>query len=188
MLKNKYIKKGIECFFNKSFETALLNFSLALKETDDSKEARIGAILSDLAMEKEAEAGALFEYYLLSKESGVKDSEDIIEEILNSVELSLDDIEKLFIENQIETKINEENGIAYDDFMAVVKAKNNFKEAFENMMFSTKVIIHTKEDFLDFLEQLIENGFREISLNYLETALNMFPNDQKLIALIKKVQ
>lgn len=186
-MANKYIQKGIECFFKKSFDTALLNFSLALKEVDDSKEARIGAILSDLAMEKEDEAGALFEYYLLSKDSGVKDSEDIIEEIINSVELSLEDIEKLFIENQIETKLNEESGIAYEDFLNVVKDKNNFTEAFENIMFSTKVIIHKKEDFLDFLEQLLENGYKEISLNYLETAIKMFPNDEKLISLIKKV-
>lgn len=186
-MENKYIKKGIECFFNKSFDTALLNFSLALRESD-SKEARLGAILSDLAKDKEAEAGALFEYYLLSRDSGVKNSEAIVEEILDSVELSLEDIEKLFLENEIEIKINEENGIAYSDFMSVVHAKNNFKEAFENIMFSTKVIIHTKKDFLDFLEQLIENGFTDISLNYLESALAIFPNDPKLTALIKKVK
>lgn len=187
-MENKYIKKGIECFFNKSFDTALLNFSLALKESD-SKEARMGAILSDLAKEKEAEAGALFEYYLLSRDSGVKNSEAIVEEILNAVELSIDDIEKLFLENEIEAKINEENGIAYSDFMAVVHANNNnFKEAFENIMFSTKVIIHTKKDFLDFLERLIESGFKDISLNYLESALAIFPNDEKLTALIKKVK
>lgn len=186
-MTNKYIKKGIECFFKKSFDSALLNFSLALNETDDSKEARIGAILCDLAMEKEDEAGALFEYYLLSKDSGVKNSEDIIEDIINSVELSLEDIEKLFSETQIAAKINEENGIAYEDFMRIVKDKNNFNEAFENIMFSTKVIISSKEDFMDFLNHLIDNGYKEISLNYLESAMKMFPNDQKLISLIKKV-
>jgi hypothetical protein len=55
-------------------------------------------------------------------------------------------------------------------------------------MFSTKVIIHNKEDFLDFLEQLVENGFKEMSMNYFESAVSMFPNDEKLRSLIQKVQ
>jgi len=183
----KYIKRGIENFFKRNYENALLNFSLALKESDESKEARIGAILSDLAIEKPDEAEALFEYYLLSKDSGVNDSEDIVEEILNLVELSLEQIENLFLENDIEDRINAEDGITYEDFSKIVKEKNNFKEVFEDIMFSTKVIIHNRDDFLDFLEKLIDNGYKEISLSYLENAVAMFPNDEKLVSLIKKV-
>ncbi len=55
-------------------------------------------------------------------------------------------------------------------------------------MFSTKVIIQNKEDFLDFLEQLINNGYKDISMNYFESAVSMFPNDKKLLSLIEKVQ
>ena len=55
-------------------------------------------------------------------------------------------------------------------------------------MFSTKVIISRKEDFVDFLSKLMENGFVEISLNYLESAVTLFPNDEQLLTLIKKVQ
>jgi len=184
---NKYIRRGIDSFFDKNYDNALLHFSSALKEESESKEARLGAILSDLALEKPDEAEALFEYYILSKDSGVKDSEDIVEEIINSVELTLEDIGNLFLENDIEARINAENGITYEDFSKIVKEKNDFKKVFEDIMFSTKVIIHNRDDFLDFLEQLIDNGYKEISLSYLESAVKMFPNDEKLLTLIRKV-
>lgn len=138
------MKRGIESFYNKNFESALLNFSLALEKEPDSKEARISAILSDLAMEKEDEAIALYEYYLVSKDSGSEDPEKMIEEIINSVDFTLESLEALFFEDEIEAKIDEENGIAYDDFKLFIENKNSFKEAFEDIMFSTKVIIHKK--------------------------------------------
>ena len=71
--------------------------------------------------------------------------------------------------------------------MKLIEARGSFKEAFEDIMFSTKVIISRKEDFVDFLAKLIENGFVEISLNYLESAVTLFPNDEQLLTLIKRV-
>lgn len=185
---DKYIKRGVASFYKKNFEAALLNFSLALEKDPSSKEARISAILADLAMEKEDEAIALYEYYVVSKVSGTEDSENLIEEIINSVDFSLESLEALFFENEIEAKIDEENGIAYEDFKVFIENKNSFKEAFEDIMFSTKVIIHKKDDFIDFLEKLIDNGFTDMSLNYFESAVEMFPNDEKLLSLVKKVE
>ncbi|WP_024954093.1 hypothetical protein [Sulfurospirillum arcachonense] len=187
-MANKFIKRAIESFYQKNFKSSLLNFSLALEELPNSSEARIGAILSDLAMEKEDEAVALFEYYLLSKDSGIKNIEATVEEIIDSVDLSLESLEALFLEDEIEDKINEENGIAYEDFKIFIENKSSFKEAFEDIMFSTKVIIHKKDDFIDFLEQLIDNGFKDISLNYFESAVQMYPNDERLLSLVKKVE
>lgn len=94
----------------------------------------------------------------------------------------------LFNESEFEARINAENGIKYEDFMRLIQSRGSFKEAFEDIMFSTKVIISKKEDFVDFLAKLIENGFVEISLNYLENAVTLFPNDEQLLSLIKKVQ
>jgi len=182
------MKRGIESFYRKNFDSALLNFSLALEKTPDSKEARISAILCDLAMEKEDEAIALYEYYLISKDSGTPNSEKLVEDIVNSVDFSLESLEALFLQDEIEAKINEENGIGYEDFKTFIDSKNSFKEAFEDIMFSTKIIIHKKDDFIDFLEKLIDNGFKDISLNYFESAVQMFPNDEKLLSLVKKVE
>jgi len=63
----------------------------------------------------------------------------------------------------------------------------DFKETFENIMFSTKVIITEKEDFIDFLDKLIEHNFTEMALTYLENALAIYPTDILLMKLLKKL-
>jgi len=180
---DKYLKRGVSNFYKKSFKEALLYFSLALKEVPSSKEARISVILAELAIEKESEALALYEYYLVSKDSGVENCEEMIEEIVDSVDFTL---ESLFLQLELENRIDEESGIAYDDFNAFIEDKGSFKEAFEDIMFSTKVIIHKKEDFIDFLEKLIDDGFKELSINYFESAVLLYPHDEKLRNLAKK--
>jgi hypothetical protein len=54
-------------------------------------------------------------------------------------------------------------------------------------MFSTKVIITKKEDFIEFLDILIENGYYDMAFNYLENALNIFPIDKQLRQLFEKL-
>ena len=185
---NEWIKKGIGHFYAKNFSEALKDFSFALNAEPTSKEARIGALLCDMAVDNEEQAVALFEYYLLTKESGVENYESVMEEIIHSVDENREKIAHFFKQNNdFEAKINAENGIKYEDFMNLIEARGSFKEAFEDIMFSTKVIISRKEDFVDFLAKLIENGFVEISLNYLESAVTLFPIDEQLLTLIKKV-
>ncbi len=185
---NPHFQQGIEYFYERRFMEAMCHFALALSDNPQDKEARIGAILCDMASSNEEQAMALFEYYLLTKQNGAQDCEDVMEEIINSVEENSDKIAHLFNRKDLEARINAENGIKYEDFMALIESRGSFKEAFEDIMFSTKVIISKKEDFVDFLAKLIDNGFIEMSLNYLESAVTLFPNDEQLLSLIKKVQ
>jgi len=185
---SQYFQKGVDKFYEKKFSDAMIQFALALNEDPKSKPARIGAILCDMAIQNEEQAMALFEYYLLTKENGAEDCEEVMEEIINSVEENSEKIAHLFKNDDLEARINAENGIKYEDFMALIESRGSFKEAFEDIMFSTKVIISKKEDFVDFLAKLIENGFIDISLNYLESAVTLFPNDDQLLSLIKKAQ
>ncbi len=183
-----HITLGIDSFYKRDYDIALFNFSLALQKDPDSKEARLGAILSDMAKEKESEAQALFEYYLLLSEDENSQSEDIVEDIVKLIDNSTESIYKLIESKELEFAINEENGIEYEDFIELVKQRGSFKKAFEDIMFSTKVMISKKEDFIDFLEKLIDNGFTEMSLNYLESVINIFPNDTKLLSLAQKAR
>ncbi len=181
-----HITLGIDSFYKKDYAMALFYFSLALQEEPDSKDARLGAILADMANEKEMEAVGLFEYYLLSKESDQEVKEETIEEIIGLVDNSIESIYGLIEKKELEYAMAEENGIEYEDFKELIKSRGSFKKAFEDIMFSTKVLISKKEDFIDFLEMLIENGFTEMSLNYLESAMSVFPNDKKLLSLVSR--
>jgi hypothetical protein len=68
-----------------------------------------------------------------------------------------------------------------------VDSGESFRETFENIMFSTKVIITQKEDFIDFLDNLIDHDFAEMALSYLENALSVYPSDKLLRKLLKKL-
>lgn len=185
---NSYKERAIDCFYNKEFNRALYYFSLALKEDPQDKELRICTILADLALEREEEAMSLFEYYTTSARDDDQESEAMLEEIIDSLELGIEKLLSLFEHQYVEEKLQEENGIVYEDFMELVREAGDFKKAFENIMFSTKVLISNKDDFIHFLDLLIEHGYIEMSLQYLESAVSLFPNDTKFHSLFRKAQ
>ena len=54
-------------------------------------------------------------------------------------------------------------------------------------MFSTRVVISEKRDFISFLDDLVTNGFNEMALNYLESASAIFPSSKKIRDLFDKI-
>ena len=180
--------KAVNYFSKKEFKNALLYFSLSANEGTLEIESKIGALISDFAMENESEAEALFEYFLVSKSGEFRDLDELYDEISQIIDdLSFDEEEYQEL-SDLENFLNEDNSIKYEDFIELINQRGNFKKAFEDIMFSTKVLISKKDDFVDFLDKLIDNGFTDISMNYIENAIAVFPNDQQLISLIKKVQ
>ena len=55
-------------------------------------------------------------------------------------------------------------------------------------MFSTKVTISTKEQFFDFIEKLIENGFYSTAYKYLDGYNKFFIYDNKIDSYYKVLQ
>jgi len=55
-------------------------------------------------------------------------------------------------------------------------------------MFSTKVIIRDKKDFIGFIIDLSEGGFRDMALEYLDNASNTFGDDQAIYSLYEKIE
>jgi len=76
-----------------------------------------------------------------------------------------------------------EDGIRYEDFIQLVASRGDFKEAFEDIMFSTKVVITDKKEFIDFIKKLSTEGFNEMALAYLDAASGTFGNDQEIYEL-----
>jgi propanediol dehydratase large subunit len=67
--------------------------------------------------------------------------------------------------------------------MQLVASRGDFKEAFEDIMFSTKVVITNRDEFIDFIKHLSTEGFQEMALSYLDVASNAFGDDQEILAL-----
>jgi tetratricopeptide (TPR) repeat protein len=182
-----YKEQAKNSFFQRDYKMALLNFSFALKDKPNDREAKIGAMLADMAFEKEDEAVALFEFYEVSKIDDVDNANSVVENIIHSNEVNSEILFSLF--SDIEKNfIALEDGINYIDFKNFIEDRGDFKSALEDLMFSSKIIIHKKEDFIDFLEKLLENGYKDLALNYLESALSLYPGEKFFKSVLKQLE
>ena len=184
--KHKILSQANDSFSKSEYKSALEQFATVLQNYPNSKEAYNGVILSEMAMSGEGGAEALFDYYEILKESDKEEADEIMNDILHNLDGSLEKLSEVFAE-PLRSRLEFEDGILYKDFKDIIESGKSFKETFENIMFSTRVIITKKEDFLDFLDNLIEHGFAEMALTYLESALSVYPSDKLLTKLLKKL-
>ncbi len=184
--KYKILSQAKESFTKAEYEKAMEKFAQVLQSYPNSKEAYNGVILSEMAMSGETGAEALFDYYEILREEDKEEADDVMEEILQNMDGTLDKLSEAFSQ-PLRERVEFEDGILYSDFKKLLDEGADFKETFENIMFSTRVIITEKEDFLDFLDKLIEHGFSEMALTYLENALSVYPTDKLLTKLLKKL-
>jgi len=173
-------------FLQGDYAKALRSYGLILKDYPTLDEAKIGVYLSDLGIESEEEAQALFDYYQLIK-SEQENAVDIIDGLIENLDSSKHKLQELLIE-PIEEQIEYSDGIRYSDFQELVKRRGSFKKTFEDIMFSTKVVITNKDEFIDFVTQLANEGFDEMALGYLDASSSLFGNDQDILALYHVVR
>jgi len=176
--RDRLLKLAHDKYDSKEYDLAMLNYSLILENNPDDKEARTGAMLTEMAMSDEKSAQALYDYYTILQSNDKELASEVMEEILNSMDGGMDKISELL--NTIQENETLEDGISYVDFKELINDNGDFKRTFENIMFSTRVVISNRDDFVDFLELLAKNGFDEMAANYIESALQSFPNDQKI--------
>ncbi len=185
--KYKILSEAKKYFSQSDYKKALEKFAAVLQNYPNSKEAYNGVILSEMALSGEGGAEALFDYYEVLKSEDNESADEIMSEILENMDGTLDKLTEAFAQ-PLRDKLEAEEGILYEDFKQILAQNGgNFKKVFDNIMFSTKVIITKKEDFLEFLDMLIENGYNEMALGYLENALSIYPADMQLRSLLEKL-
>jgi len=172
-------------FLQGDFENALRSYGLILKDYPTLDEATIGVYLSDLGVENKEEAQALFDYYQAIKEEK-KNAVEIIDHLIETLDSSKHEIHKLL--DPVEEQIDYSDGIRYSDFLILVEDRGSFKLAFEDIMFSTKVVITNKDDFIDFVTKLGQEGFDEMALRYLDATSHLFGNDQDILVLYSVIK
>jgi len=180
------LKRAEDEFLQGEYAKALRSYGLILRDYPTLDEARIGVYLSDLGIESEEEAQALFDYYQMIK-SEKENAVDIIDGLIENLDSSKHKLQELLIE-PLEEQIEYSDGIRYSDFKELVKSRGSFKKTFEDIMFSTKVVITNKDEFIDFVTQLANEGFDEMALGYLDASANLFGNDQDILALYHVVR
>ena len=179
--QNLLLQRAEGEFLKGDFQNSLRTYGLILRDYPMLDEAKIGVYLSDLGTESKDEAQALFDYYQIIK-SESDNAVEIIDEMIDSLDTSKQYIQELLL-NPLQEEVEYGNGIRYSDFLDLIDNRGNFKEAFEDIMFSTKVVISNKDEFIDFVTQLATNGFDEMALNYLDASSKLFGNDQDVLVL-----
>lgn len=183
--KNILLQRAENEFLEGDFTNALRDYGLLLKDYPTMDEAKVGVYLSDLGIESSEEAQALFDYYQVIKDEK-ENAAEIIDSLIRSLDSSKDAVEELLIDS-IEEQLEYAEGIRYSDFLELVENRGSFKKAFEDIMFSTKVVITSKDEFIDFVTKLTEQGFDEMALSYLDASSSLFGNDQDILALYNVV-
>lgn len=169
-----YKKLGIKAFYKGRFDEAMNYFSLAYDKKNDKK-LLFFIMLCSLAKSHNDEALMLFEIFKVKEKVGMTNED--LDEILATLEARVDR----------KDEFEEQNAISYDDFMDAVEREGSFKSVFEDIMFSTRVMISNRDDFMDFLENLIKNDFIEMGLNYIESAAMLFAGDERLSVLMAEI-
>ena len=168
-------------FLQGDFQKSLRSYGLILKDHPSLDEAKVGVYLSDLGNDSQDEAQALFDYYQIIKNEK-ENAVDIINGLIESLDSSKIALQELLLD-PIEEQVEYGDGIRYSDFLALVESRGSFKKTFEDIMFSTKVVITNKDEFIDFVKQLSGEGFDEMALGYLDASTHLFGNDQEVLAL-----
>ncbi|HIP60067.1 MAG TPA: hypothetical protein EYH01_06550 [Campylobacterales bacterium] len=183
--KNILLQRAEDQFLNKDYTNALKIYGILLKDYPHLKDAKVGAYLSDMGFDLDDDAQALFDYYQAIKDSS-DDAEAIIDELSQTIYATRIVIQEQ-ITGAIQDQIEYQNGISYEDFVSLIEEKGDFRVAFENIMFSTKVIITNKDDFIDFIKRLISADYQDIALKYLDSIADNFNANQDVYELYKLI-
>lgn len=174
MSSQNYKKIALQHFRQKDFKNAKLYLSLAYEKR--ASKALLNLIeLCDFALNSPDEADLLFEFYM--KNCKVRTINEEFEKILTMSENK----------KTLYQSIEEDEALSYQDFLQSEK-EVGFKKSFENVIFANKLIISNKNDFLDFLEKLLDNGYKETTLNYIESVGEHFAGDEKFLKIQEKLK
>jgi len=180
------LQRAEQEFLNGDYRLALQTYGLLLKDFPSLEEAKVGVYLSDFAIESDEEAQALFDYYQVIKREKAN-AADIIDGLIESLSRTKMQLNEL-LRDPLQEQAEYSDGIRYSDFLALVESRGSFKQAFEDIMFSTKVVITDKDQFIDFVTRLAKEGFDEMALNYLDATTSLFGDDQDVLALYNVVK
>jgi hypothetical protein len=182
--KQVLLQRAEDQFLRKDYTNALKIYGLILRDHPKLKEAKVGAYLSDMGLDNDEDAQALFDYYQVIKRSST-DADRVINDLMQAIHSTRVVIQQTFGETQDESIYEE--GISYADFVHLIDLKGDFRQAFEDIMFSTKVVITTKEDFIDFMKRLIEAKYYNMVLGYLDSLAGDPVYDQDIYALYRLI-
>ncbi len=183
----RLLEEANSFFVNKDYDKALFIYSQLVSNDQQNREYQLYAIFCDIASEDELKAISLFDYFTISKSEDMGKAITYVENVIDAYD---GDVEKMMdmLKNLSESNVDSLDAIKYEDFKQLVQNRGSFRIAFEDIMFSTKVAIESKEDFFDFVKDLIDNDFNTTAYSYLDGFNEYFSYDTKIEELYKRLE
>ena len=184
--KEEILKLATSYFSAKDYNKALFLYSQLLSYEPTNIEYQLYCIFCDLAYENDEKGQSLFDYFTVAKDANFDEAVKYVQDIINAYD---GDHEKMMaiLKDISSTSVESLNAIEYDDFMKLVESRGSFKEAYQDIMFSTKVAITSKGELIDFINKLIDNNFNTTAYSYLDGFNEYFSYDQELSALYERL-
>ena len=188
MIKKEDLLQEAHGFFLAEFyDKALFLYSRISSLEPTNNEYQIYALFCDLASEDNIKAQELFEKFSILKDESLNSAVEFVQD-----EIALHDgdnelLLKMIQDVSLQT-IEALEAIDYNDFLQLEVDRGSFKRAYEDIMFSTKVSISSKDDLVDFIKKLIDNGFNSTAYTYLDGFNEVFSYDKDLTDLYEKLE
>ena len=181
------LKKAHSYFTDLRYDKALFLYSQLCSQEPKNIEYQLYCIFCDIGYESDQKAQSLFDYFIIEKDKNFDGAVDVIMDIIAAYD---GDNEKMMLLLKEISTINSESldAIDYKDFLKLIEDRGSFKQAYEDIMFSTKVAITSKDELLDFVNNLIENNFKSTAYNYLDGVNEFFAYDQEVSKLYEKLK
>ncbi|AXH08978.1 hypothetical protein CP960_04480 [Malaciobacter halophilus] len=185
--EKRLLNEANSYFLNKEYDKALFLYSQLSSLFPTKREYKVYAIFCDIASEDEQKALSLYDYFSAASLDDMEAAISYVEEVVNAYDGDIDKMMDM-LKDITETGVDSLDAIKYEDFKKLVESRGSFRIAFEDIMFSTKVAIESKEDFFDFVSKLIDNGFNTTAYSYLDGFNEYFTYDKQIEELYKKLE
>ena len=185
--EKKLLNDANTYFLNKEFDKALFIYAQLSSVFKYNKEYPIYALFCDVASEDVNKALSLFDYFTVAKENNIDEAIAYVHDVLDAYDGDSDKMMTI-LKDLTNSTVDSLDAIKYEDFKMLIQSRGSFRVAFEDIMFSTKVAIDSKDDFFDFVTKLIENDFSTTAYSYLEGFNEYFAYDSKIEELYKKLE
>ena len=184
---NNLIEHANEFFISKQYDKALFLYSQAASFEPTNVEYQLYAVFCDIASEDDEKGQSLFEYFTIQKELDINHAIKYTQDTIGAYDGNNELMMKIIKDISTQT-VESLDAIDYCDFLELVEARGSFRIAYEDIMFSSKVAIKSKDDLINFIEQLIEHNFITTAYTYLDGFSNLFTYDQDLVNLYEKCE
>ena len=181
------LEKAHQLFLEAKYDEAIFLYSQVVSFEPNNPEYQLYPIFCDIASESEEKGQALFEYFSIHKELDLQAAIDYVRDAIKAYDGDNELIMKLLKDISIQT-VESLDAIDYSDFLNLVSSRGSFREAYEDIMFSTKVAIKSKDDLIDFINKLIDNNFSKTAYLYLDGFQKIFSYDEDINQLYEKLE